>query len=199
MIKYYYNFILGGFSMKQCTNCQAFNADKSDHCSECGAKLPSYAVKESARESRGVEVKQYLITTIILILCAIVIFIVVSKCRSTKPEYMSDAFYNAGVSFIQTCDDIIDLKVDLESGYDKLNYYQSVLDSLANEMPNGSTEEALDKTKCENISTQASIIILKVAEANSHYKAFSSFPDGFYSEFTENRNKIAKELYLETK
>lgn len=30
--------------MKQCTHCQAFNADRADHCSECGAKLPSYAV-----------------------------------------------------------------------------------------------------------------------------------------------------------
>lgn len=133
-----------------------------------------------------------------IILC---LFVGCGKDKEKKPKYMSEEFYNAGVAFVDICDDFLDSKIDINTVMEKIEYQSAMLDAAVKDMEkekddNESTDEFCMRQECYQATAKVSILYIKTLRADSDYKIYSSLPDDYLSELKNTRNEIAELLNL---
>lgn len=130
-----------------------------------------------------------------IVLC---LFVGCGKDKEKKPQYMSEEFYNAGVSFVDICDDFLDSKIDIDTATEKIKYQSAMLDAAVEDMEKEkeSTDEFCMRQECYQAASKVSIFYLNTLKANTNYEIFSSLPDDYLSELKNTRNEIAELLNL---
>ena len=139
----------------------------------------------------------------LILFLPIVLFLFVGcgKDKEKKPEYMSEEFYNAGVSFVDICDDFLDSKIDINTATEKIKYQSAMLDAAVEEMEkekddNESTDEFCMRQECYQAATKVSVFYIHTLKASADYELYSSLPDDYLSELKNTRNEIAELLNL---
>lgn len=106
-----------------------------------------------------------------------------SGCSSEKQNDMPESYYKAGVKFIKTLDEAIDMEIDYETAYEETERYIDVMEEYSEE---GNDEDEAELYNLSIISSKANLIRVKLTA-----------PEYKLDELIEDRNELAEEFGIE--
>lgn len=114
-------------------------------------------------------------------------------CSSNdKPEDMPEAYYKAGVKFINILDQVLDVEMDFETAYEETEYYVDVMKGYG------------DYEDIEDEEEQMKVLLLSSTASSAFLIRFNLNPNGLagyaedgLEELLEDRNRFAKYFNIE--